>query len=238
MHAPSRPNSNRPRLKSRLAGADGFSLIELLVAMSIALVIFGATLSALQVMMGDQSRGQAYAAEVTSTEAAFARLLHDLRQATLFSSVTPNSIAFQMVVAGTTYNVAYNCAASDTLGGSYTRCARTQAVAPTAAPAAGSTAESVDITHVANGGISTFCNTGGTAPSGSVFLPANANIANTDGSGLTCDEAYEREIAALQPTYIQLHIVVPASGGLTSGGLTHQTVLTSGVYIPNLDEGS
>jgi prepilin-type N-terminal cleavage/methylation domain-containing protein len=232
------PDDTRTRLNRRLADASGFSLIELLIAMVIAMVMFGTTLTALQVMTGNQNRDQAYAQEVTSTEVSFARLLHDLRQATLFTSVTPNSVAFQMAVAGTTYNVAYNCTAADSLGGSYTRCARTQAVAPTAAPAPGATASSTDIQHVWQGGISRFCNAGGTAPSGSVFLPSNPNITNTDGGGLACDEAYEQEVASLQPTYIQVHVQVPASGSLKSGGLTHQTVLSSGVYIPNLDAGS
>jgi prepilin-type N-terminal cleavage/methylation domain-containing protein len=231
------PDRSTPTL-TRLRATHGFTLVELLVAMVIALVIFGATLTALQVVTHDQNRNQAYAQEITSTEVAFARLQHDLRQATLFTSVTPNSISFQMAIAGTPYNIAYNCSAADSLGGSYTRCARTQAMWPTAAPAPGATALSSDIQHVQNGNISTFCNTGGTGPSGSVFLPSNPNITNTDGSGSACDEAYELEIANLQPTYIQLHIQVPASGGLASGGLTHQTVLSSGVFIPNLDAGS
>ena len=240
MHPRSRPPLTRkpPHRRLSLRDGAGFTLIELLVAMVIALVIFGATLTALQVTTYDQTRDQAYAQEVTSTDTAFARLLHDLRQATLFTSVTPNSISFQMVVGSTTYNVVYNCTAADSLGGSYTRCARTQNPAPTAAPAPGSTALEFDIAHVKNGTVSTFCNTGGTASSGSVFFPSNPNITNTDGSGLACDEAYEQEVASLQPTYIQVHVQVPASGNLTSGGQTHQTVLSSGVFIPNLDAGS
>jgi prepilin-type N-terminal cleavage/methylation domain-containing protein len=222
----------------RLRDSRGFTLVEMLVAIAVALVIFGATLSALEVMTRAQSRDQAYAAEVTGTQTTFARLIHDLRQASLFTSVTANSVSFQMVVGSATYNVAYNCAAADSLGGSYTRCARTQAVAPATPAAPGATTSSFDIQHMANGRISTFCNAGGTATSGSVFFPANPNVANTDGSGLACDEAYEREIASLQPTSLLVHVQVPASGDLRSGGLTHQTVLSSAVFMPNLDAGS
>jgi len=230
--------SRSPR--SLLARSDGYTLVELLIAMVVALVIFGGTLTAVDVMTRTQTRDQAFAQEVTASQTSFARLLHDLRQATLFTSVTPNSISFQMVSGGSTYNVSYNCTATDALGSPYTRCAQTQAVAPATPAAAGATAESFDIVHVANGGITNFCNNDGSAPSGSVFFPSNPNITNTDGSGLSCDEAYEREIAALGggPTYMQVHIQVPASGDLTSGGLTHQTVLSSAVFLPNLDAGS
>jgi prepilin-type N-terminal cleavage/methylation domain-containing protein len=242
MHAQSTPADTRPRLIDRLRrrGGDsrGFTLIEMLIGMSIALVIFGATMTTLEVMMRTQNRNQAYALEVLNTQTAFARLMHDLRQATLFTSVTPNSVAFQMVVSSTTYNVAYSCTAADSLGGAYTRCARTQALAPATPAAPGTTATSTDIVHVANGGISTFCNANGTTPSGSVFFPANPNVPNTDGSTLVCDEAYEREIAELQPTSLQLHIQVPRNSGYISSGLTHQTVLSSAVFIPNLDAGS
>jgi hypothetical protein len=143
-----------------------------------------------------------------------------------------------MAVGGTTYDVAYNCTAADSLGGIYTRCAQTQALAPAVPATPGATAGSLDIQHVANGTISTFCNPSGTVQSGSVFFPSNPNVTNTDGSGLACDEAYEREVAGLQPTALQVHVQVPASGDLTSGGLTHQTVLSSSVFIPNLDAGS
>jgi prepilin-type N-terminal cleavage/methylation domain-containing protein len=222
----------------RLHDSRGFTLIEMVVALAVAVVIFGATLTSLEVMTRAQTRDQAYAAEVTGTQTAFARLIHDLRQASLFTSVTPNSVAFQMIVGGTTYNIAYNCTATDSLGGSYTRCAQTHAVAPATPATPGATALSLDIQHVANGQTATFCNTGATGPSGSVFFPANPNVANSDGSGLACDESYEREVASLQPTSMQVHVQVPASGDLRSGGLNHQTVLSSAVFMPNLDAGS
>jgi prepilin-type N-terminal cleavage/methylation domain-containing protein len=227
-------------VRRRLKAADGFSLIELLIAITITLIVAGTTLTALSLLIRTQARDQAYAQEVTNTQTGFARLLHDLRQATLFQSVTPNSIAFQMVSSGATYNVAYSCTAADSLGGSYTRCAQTQALAPSTPATPGAAANSLDIIHVSNGGISNFCNGAGTAPSGSVFFPSNPAIANTDGSTLACDEAYEREIASLSggPTEMQVLVQVPASGDLTSGGMSHSTVLSSAAFLPNLDAGS
>lgn len=220
-------------------GEGGFSLIEMVIAMMVTLVIVGITLDALGLITRTQSRDQAYAREITGTQTALARLIHDLRQAKVVQSVTPNSIRFQIVVGATTWNIAYSCTASDSLGSPYTRCARTQAVAPSLPATPGATAGSLDVVHVRNGATSTFCNSTGTGPSGSVFFVSNAGIANTDGSSLICDEAYENEIASLNsPTFVQVQAQVPASGGLVKGGLAHSTVLESGTFLPNLDAGA
>ncbi len=240
--APSTPEPPARTVREARRGStseSGFTLIELLIAMVLMLVIVGTTLTALDVLTRTQTRDQAYAQEVTSTQTVFARLLHDLRQATMFQSVTPNSIKFQMVTGASAYNVAYDCTASDSLGSPYTRCAETQALAP-ALPAAPGSLGSLDIAHVKDGATATFCNTAGSAPSGSVFFVSNPNIPNTDGSILKCDEAYEREIAGLAggPTYVQVQVSIPAKGDLMTGGLSHLTTLQSGVFLPNLDAGS
>jgi len=218
----------------------GFGLIELLIVMAMLIVIVGATLSAMESMSSDQTRDQSYARELTNTQTALARLVHDLRQATSFQSIAPNSITFQLVANGTTYNVEYNCTAPDSLGSAYTRCARTQAVAPATPPSAPATAGSLDIQHIANGNINTFCTADGSGPSGSVFWVDNPNIANTDGSTAACDEAFEQEIGPQLhvPTFVQVLVQVPASGDQAKGGLTHLTTLKSGAFLPNSDSGA
>lgn len=223
-----------------MAREHGFTLIEILIAMVLTLFIAGTTMTVLNVATQAQSRDQSYAQEVTGTQTALARLVHDLRQATAFSFVSPSVVQFQMVVNGSTYNVRYDCTASDSLGSAYRRCARSQALAPTAPAAAGSTAGALDILHVANGTVATFCNPLGTATSGSVFFISNPTIPNTDGSTLACDEAYENLIGPQLkvPTYVQVQVNVPASGGLVRGGLNHQTVLKSGAFLPNSDSGA
>ena len=181
-----------------------------------------------------------YAQEISTTQTALARLVHDLRQATSFSVLTPNAIEFQMVVNGTSYNVKYDCTAPDSLGSAYQRCARTSAPTSAQLPSYGATAGALDIQHVANGNVSTYCNQTGTAQSGSVFFISNPTIVNSDASGLLCDEAYENIIGAqfFEPTYVQVLAKIPSSGELTKGGLSHQTVLQSGAFIPNLDPGA
>lgn len=234
------------RTQSRRALCDeaGFTLIEMLVAAVLTIVIASAALVLYDTASDTEKKNVAYGLEINSTQGALATLLHDLRGAVAINSVGPGVLSFQMIANGTTYNVQYDCSAQDSLGSPYTRCARTQAVAPALPSAAGSTAGTLDIQHVYNnpsntagGSFATFCNTGGTASSGAVFFVSNSTVANTDGSGLACDEAYE-DVVAAHPIYVQVRVQVPASGDLTSGGLKHYTVLQGGTFLPNLDAGS
>jgi hypothetical protein len=226
-----------------LADESGFGLMELLTTMVMMVLLATATFAALNSTTKAQTRDQAYAQEVTSTQTGLARLTHDLREATEVLFVTPSKIEFQMPpIGGTTYTVLYDCTASDTLGTGYARCARTQS-ASGSLPAAGSTPGPEDIQHIYNdaaNGFSTFCNSDGSGPSGAVFLPSNPNFANTDGSTAACDEAYEQEIGSVAdgPEYIQIQVQVPASNGVKHIGTTHLTTLTTGVFLPNLSAGA
>lgn len=222
---------------SQLASEAGLALIELLLAAAITIVIAVAAGGLLVVGSNSQARNQAEAGTIASTQAAVATLLHDLRGAKAVTQVGPATINFLLSVGGTDYNVQYNCNAQDTLGAPYTRCARTQAVAPAPAPAAGPTPGSLDIQHVYNNptnGYNRFCNTQGTAPSGAVFFVSNPQQPNTDGSGLACDETYETTVVAPLPDYVQIRVQVPASGDTPRAGLTHFTVFQDGVFLPNI----
>lgn len=241
----SEPRRSRRLPASAATAQDGFTLVEVLVAVLVLLVVLVPILGALVSTGRTQTRDQAYGQEIVTAEAALARLVHDVRGASSFQAVGPGLLKFQTTQSGTTYNVSYDCTAADSLGSPYTRCARTQAVAPAPAPIAGSTPGSLDIQHVWNnptnttGGASfaTFCNSTGSGPSGGVFFVSNPNTPNTDGSTLACDEAYEDVVAGL-PTYVRIAIQVPAGGDLKRNGLTHLIVLNAGTFLPNSDAGA
>jgi hypothetical protein len=234
---------NPPQDSVDLAAESGFGLVELLVSMLMLMLVVGATVSMLVSTGNAQLRDATYGQEVTATQTALARMVHDLREATQVLFVTPSKIEFQMPPAsGVTETVLYDCTASDTLGSAYTRCARTQSTGGTP-PVAGSKPGPDDIQHIYNNaahGYSTFCKSDGSAPSGAVFYITNSNIANTDGSTAACDEAYEDELGSIVdgPEYVQVQVEVPASNGLTRVGTTHYTVLDSGVFLPNLSAGA
>lgn len=212
----------------------------MVLGVALLLAVASATLLALQGVTHQSSETLSYGQEIRESQVALTRLAHDLRQASAFTAISPNAVRFQLTTNGQTLNVAYDCTAPDSLGAGYTRCARTQAVAPAAAPTPGAQAGANDIQHVTNGQINSFCNLGGTAPSGSVFSVANPGIPNTDGSGLACDEAYQTLVGPQLrvPTYIGVLARVTAGGDMGSRGLTHQTVLQAGAFLPNSDSGA
>lgn len=211
----------------------------------ILVVVVGATLTLLESGSRTQRSDEAFAQEITSAQVAVARLTHDLREAQTIVSASPNMLEFLMpatqTVNGTsqtvTLDIRYDCTQSDSLGAPYTRCARTESTYPNPVPAPSATASSVDIAHVENGAINTYCNGSGSAPSGSVFFYSNSNTTNPDASPPPCDENYQGIVAA-RPDFVQVLIRVPASGDLPSGGLNHATVLSSGVYLRNWNLGA
>jgi hypothetical protein len=223
-----------------LAGDEGVTLIELLVATALTLVIAGAAMTALLAGNRSESRDEAYSAELTSSQTSLARLTHDLRQATSIVTAQPNVIEFLMPLhQGSTLvmvDVRYDCTASDSVSG-LTRCARTQAVSPASPSTPPATAGSSDIQHVQNGMITTYCKSDGTAASGSVFFYGNPSTTNPDSNPPACDENYQN-LVAQRPSYVQVLISVPASGGLTAGGMSHSTVLSSGVELRNWNLGA
>lgn len=220
-------------------------LIELLVASAVLLVVLGVVMTVLVATSRTQARDQSYAQEVQTSQTALSRLIHDLREAQAPVTVGPGTIQFSLGIGGTTWNVKYDCTAPDTLGGSYRRCARTQAQAPNTPPAYGSTAGSSDLQHVWNNPANTsdlgsgddysaFCKSDGSAPTGSVFFAQNPNVTNSDGSNAACDQTYQL-IVATSPDYVQVRIQVPAAGDQTNSSLKHFIVLNDGTYLPNLD---
>jgi len=247
------------RLRTRrapLRDERGFTLIEMLVGLTLTLVVVTGAAVALQATTRTQNRDQAYQEELQSAQVGVARLIHDLREATSFSltpgagptAVAPGVIEFQLPQGGQTWNVEYNCNAPDTLGPPYTRCARTQALAPNLPPAAGATPGPQDIQHIWNNPSNTndlaagydygaFCTTNGSAQSGSVFFVQNPNTANPDSNPPACDQTYEL-IVAQSPDYVQVKVEVPAGGDLSSSALRHLVVIQDGAYLQNIDQGA
>jgi type II secretory pathway pseudopilin PulG len=228
----------------------GFMLVEALVALSLFLVVVGAITTVISASANTQARDQSYGNEIQTSQTALAKLVHDLRAAESPVIVGPGTIQFRLVVGNnsggsTTYNVKYDCTAPDTLGSPYSRCARTQAIYPSAPPAYSSTAGGSDIQHVWNNPTNTsdlasgndysaFCKSDGSGPTGSVFFAQNYTIANTDSSPPACDQTYQLIVAGA-PDYVQIRVQVPASGDQTRNGLKHFIVLNDGTYLPNLD---
>ncbi|HUZ29200.1 MAG TPA: prepilin-type N-terminal cleavage/methylation domain-containing protein [Solirubrobacteraceae bacterium] len=240
-------------MQTRLAACDesGFTLIELLIAATLFLVVVGAAMTVMVAASNTQARDQAYAIQVQTSQVALAKLMHDLRDAESPVTVGPGTLQFRVVVPGsdgstTAWNVKYDCTAPDSLGAPYTRCARTQAVAPNSPPSYASTAGAQDIQHVWNNPTNTqdlgsgndysaFCKPDGSAPSGSVFYAQNPNIADTNTSPPACDQTYQL-IVGNAPDYVKVRVQVPSGGDQPNSAIKHYIVLSDGTYLPNLDQ--
>jgi prepilin-type N-terminal cleavage/methylation domain-containing protein len=241
----------RTQIGRAACAESGFTLVEVLIALALFFVVMAAVTTVMVSASNTQARDQAYATEVQTSQVALARLVHDLRGAEAPVTVGPGTIQFRLIVNGsggtsTSWNVKYDCTAPDTLGTPFTRCARTQAVAPSAPPAYTSTAGPLDLQHVWNNPTNTsdlsagndysaFCMTNGSAPSGSVFFAQNPNIADTTSSPPACDQTYQL-IVGNAPDYVQVKIQVPAAGDPIRNGLQHAVVLSDGTYLANLDQ--
>ena len=125
----------RRHRRRRLAGQSGFTLVELLVAMTMALVVFGAVLSLVLVALHQQMSTSNRADALDTAQVAVAQITKDLRQACAGTVSIPSNatsgtkVTFNIGQApnGCTSNttaIAWDCGVSGTGG---TSCVRTVA---------------------------------------------------------------------------------------------------------------
>jgi prepilin-type N-terminal cleavage/methylation domain-containing protein len=118
------------RIRERLGAQHGFTLVEQLVAMLLLAIVTGATLTVLESLMRVAPADQEWTHTVANTQAGMYRITRELRQGLNVTLVTPYVASADVVVAGTTRHVLYQCDLSSS-------CTRKSTTAPTAAPARG-----------------------------------------------------------------------------------------------------
>jgi hypothetical protein len=70
-------------------------------------------------------------------------------------------------------------------------------------------------------------------------LGTAATVISRIANGTLADPVFGFSPDAIAPTYIDVRLELPAAGELTAGqGLSHNTVLDSGIYLRNLDVGA
>jgi prepilin-type N-terminal cleavage/methylation domain-containing protein len=93
----------------RLRDEHGFSLIELLVAMSIFMVAIGASFTLVDAGSRAAPREESRADAVKTAQVQLDRMSRELRQAVRITSSSYNFVDFSVVVAGQTRRVLYDC---------------------------------------------------------------------------------------------------------------------------------
>jgi prepilin-type N-terminal cleavage/methylation domain-containing protein len=107
------PRSLRPgalaSLRGRLPGERGFTLVELVVAMALATVVFGAILSMLETSQRVEARDTEWALTLQEGRSGLSRMARDIRQASKVEKAEAGTIDFLATVGSTEYHVRYEC---------------------------------------------------------------------------------------------------------------------------------
>lgn len=98
------------RIQRRLLGGQGgFTLVELLVGIVIALIAFTATMGLLVASLRKQNSAQARVAQLNQVASAEARLVRDLRQASTVTVSTATSISYTEPTTSGTASYTFSC---------------------------------------------------------------------------------------------------------------------------------
>jgi type II secretory pathway pseudopilin PulG len=123
-------------------------LVEMLVVIALLVAVGGALMVPLITAQHVQARDSDYAYAQQTARAGLDGMVHQIRQAYAVLSTTPNSIEFDVSLAGTDYHVYYECDVPQP-NTSYRECVRLQAAAGAALPPLSSA--TVVATNLTNG---------------------------------------------------------------------------------------
>ncbi len=123
-------------------------LVELLVVLAMAVVVFATLVVPIITSQRVQSRDSAYAYAQQTARTGLDSMVHQIRQAYAVLSTTPNAIEFDVSLSGVDYHVYYECDVAQP-GTSYRECLRLQAPAGAVLPALST--GTVTATNLTNG---------------------------------------------------------------------------------------
>ncbi|MGH2904172.1 MAG: PilW family protein, partial [Solirubrobacteraceae bacterium] len=138
-----------PPDKADLRSEAAFTLVEMMIAMSIAAVIFGALIAMLGSSQRVQARDTERAEVLQAGRVGLARMTREIRQASGNSSgvegveeIKPGSIEFRALIGGKKLKIKYNCEVEDKgavtqKGTQLDECVRYAAIEPAALPTTG-----------------------------------------------------------------------------------------------------
>lgn len=164
-------------LRTQLAQDAGVTLVELLVACSAALVVFGAMLALLHSSVRVQARDSKWALMFQEDRAGLTRMAHDIRQASTVEEATTGAISLRATVNGKSWRIKYTCASNS-------QCVRLAAEGENALPTSGPAIA----TSVLNGSTVFAYSPNTTSPSNvtiKIELPAQGSLKQVGSSGYT-----------------------------------------------------
>jgi prepilin-type N-terminal cleavage/methylation domain-containing protein len=187
-------------------GEAGFTLVELLVSMSLLTIVMGALLGIADSSLPVAARDQERAHVLGEAQSGLDRMTRELRQATkvVWTSPTADAIWFEVDRTGSTVEVLYDCRVQP-VGKPYRQCVKATGTNPAVAPS---------------------------VASGRVVID---RVLNGTAAAATHPTVFSFSPNATSPVQISAEIVVAAQGERHSRrDYTHQFVLDDGVYMRNL----
>jgi type II secretory pathway pseudopilin PulG len=166
---------------STLASEGGFTLVELLVALVAALVVFGATLTLLVPSQRVQARESEWALVLQQDRAGLAQMVYDIRQASELKETQASAVVFRATLGGKPWEVEYKCNVSQPKYPQFTQCERLAAEVPAALPSTGT----VVTTYMRNGA-SVFSYSPAAKPTVATMkieLPSTGKLVQPGGEG-------------------------------------------------------
>jgi Tfp pilus assembly protein PilE len=143
------------RLRARVnpRGQAGFTVVEVLVAATISIGVLGSTLTPLAATQHAEISSASWSDQLQLAQAQESWMLREIRQAYAVLATTPNSIDFDVSIAGVQEQVYYQCDVAQP-GTSYHECVRLQAAVGAPLPALST--GTVIVTDVSNGSTPVF----------------------------------------------------------------------------------
>jgi type II secretory pathway pseudopilin PulG len=134
------------KIRRRALSEDGFTLIEALVSSALAVILFGAVLTALENSQQVQARDTEWALTLQEGRSGLARMAQEIRQASKVEKAEASTILLLRTISGKSWQVKYECSVAQS-GTIYDECVRFTAEVGKSLPSSGTPV----VRDVANG---------------------------------------------------------------------------------------